>query len=102
MRIIEITEGKKEKMADYVEKMLHYGGRLMSCLEELDGDMGEREPYGSYGNRNYGSSYSRYGNRYDNYRGGTMYGNRDDDDDDDDEMEMGERRRRSRRTGRYM
>lgn len=44
MRIIKITESKKEKMSDYAEKMLRYGGKLMQCLEELDeGSMGERD-----------------------------------------------------------
>lgn len=44
MKIIKITESKKEKMADYAEKMLRYGGKLMQCLDELDeGSMGERD-----------------------------------------------------------
>lgn len=87
MRIIKITESKKEKMTDYAEKMLKYGGKLMQCLEELEeGGMGERDED-------------------------------DDDDYDDDDMGyrngggMGERRyrreggmgeRRSRRTGRFI
>lgn len=82
MRII-ISESKKEKMADYAEKMLKYGGKLMQCIDELgEDDMGERDD--------------------DDY---------DDDDDDDigyreesrrNRGEMGNRRRRSRRTGRYI
>lgn len=81
MKII-VTESKKEKMSEYAEKMLHYGGKLMQCIESLgDEEMGERdEDY--MGNRGGG-----YGNRY---------GNRWADDDDD----MGERRRR-RSNGRY-
>lgn len=87
MKIIKITESKKEKMADYAEKMLRYGGKLMQCLDELDeGSMGERD-------------------------------DDDDDWDDEDMMGyrngggMGERRyrrevsmgeRRSRRTGRFI
>lgn len=87
MRIIKITETKKEKMTDYAEKMLKYGGKLMQCLEELEeGGMGERDED-------------------------------DDDDWDDEDMGyrngggMGERRyrreggmgeRRSRRTGRFI
>ena len=44
MKIIKITEDKKEKMSDYAEKMLRYGGKLMQCIEELDeGHMGERD-----------------------------------------------------------
>ena len=37
MQIIEITESKVEKMSDYAEKMLKYGGKLMQCIEELSG-----------------------------------------------------------------
>ena len=45
MRIIKITESKKEKLTDCIEKMLRYGGKAMQQLEELDEDnMGERDP----------------------------------------------------------
>ena len=42
--MIEISESKVEKMSDYAEKMLRYGGKLMQCIEELsEGEgMGER------------------------------------------------------------
>lgn len=55
MQIIEITEGKVEKMADYAEKMLKYGGKLMQCIEELsEGEgIGRRE-------RGYGYDDDRY------------------------------------------
>lgn len=79
MRIIEITESKKEKMSGLVEDMLMIGGKLMNCIEQLgeDSDMGERMRYrGGMGMRDGGS----YGNR-------NGYGNRYDDPD-----EMGERR----------
>jgi hypothetical protein len=91
MRIIKITEHKKEKLSDYAEKALKNMGKLMQCIEDLDeedddmgermedwedDDMGERGGYGG----NYGGG-SRGG-----YGGGSM----------------GERRRRSRRTGRFM
>ena len=33
--MIEIKEDKFEKMAEYTEKMLKYGGKLMSCLSEV-------------------------------------------------------------------
>lgn len=87
MRIIKITEHKKEKFSDYAEKALKNMGKLMQCIEDLDeedddmgermedwedDDMGERGGYG-------GGSRGGYG-------GGSM----------------GERRRRSRRTGRFM
>lgn len=35
MRVIEITEDKCQKMADLTEEMLHAGGKLMSCIEQL-------------------------------------------------------------------
>ena len=92
MRIIKITEHKKEKLSDYAEKALKNMGKLMQCIEDLDeedDDMGERmEDWedddmgerGGYGGGGYGGG-SRGG-----YGGGSM----------------GERRRRSRRTGRFM
>ena len=44
MKIIKISESKKDKMSEYAEKMLRYGGKLMQCLDELDeGSMGERD-----------------------------------------------------------
>ena len=70
MYMVEISENKVEKMSDYAEKMLRYGGKLMQCLAELsegesmgqreydeddydDDEMGERGGYGrgGYGNR---------------------------------------------------
>ena len=84
--MIEIEDSKVERMSDYAEKMLKYGGTLgnqiMQCIEELsegsgmgqrdDGyddydeydDMGQR---GGYGNR--GGYGGGYGNRY---GGGSM------------------------------
>lgn len=42
--MIKIEESKVDKMSDYAEKMLKYGGKIMQCLEELsDGEMGERD-----------------------------------------------------------
>ena len=44
MGVIRIEESKLDKMSDYAEKMLKYGGKIMQCLEELsDGEMGERD-----------------------------------------------------------
>lgn len=92
MTYIEISESKKEKLSEHIEKALHEMGKAMACVEQF-GSMGERD--GSYGNRyDDMGERGRYG-----MRGG--YGMRDDEDWDEDEM-MGERRRRSRRTGRYM
>lgn len=101
--IIEISERKKEKMSGYAEQALRAMGKLMSCIEELDGEMGERSGGGRGGrggNYGGGSMGNRYGERY----MGNRYGERDWEDDDDweDEEEMGERRRRSRRTGRFI
>lgn len=80
MRVIKIEESKVDKMSDYAEKMLKYGGKLMHCIEELsDGYMGEREDDDDE-EEDFGM------------RGGM--GNRG--------GRMGERRMRSGRTGRYM
>lgn len=86
MRVIKIEEGKVDKMSDYAEKMLKYGGKLMSCIEELsEGGYGERDDDDDWEDDDMGMR--------EGYRGGYggRYGNRD-------EMGM----RRSRRTGRYM
>jgi hypothetical protein len=77
MKVIEITERKREKMSEHAEKMLRHAGKLMQCIEEL----GERDGMGE---------------RYDD--------DWDDDDDDDDygrrDEDMG-RRRGVKYTGRY-
>lgn len=93
--MIEISESKKEKLSEHIEKALHEMGKAMAICEQF-GSMGERQGSGSYGSRYDDEMGSRggYGTR-----GG--YGMRDDEDWDEDEM-MGERRRRSRRTGRFM
>lgn len=107
--IIEISERKKEKMSGYAEQALRAMGKLMSCIEELDGEMGERSGSsrggrgGNSGGGNYGGG--SMGNRYGERGMGNRYGERDwedDDDWDDEEEEMAERRRRSRRTGRFI
>ena len=95
MMFIQIEESKLDKMSEYAEKMLKYGGKLMSCIEE----MSEESSMGERGRMNYRDegrqSYGRYGNR-----GG--YGNREDDDDEEYEhyQRMNERRRRDS-MGRY-
>lgn len=85
--LIEISEQKKEKLSEHIEKALHEMGKAMAICEQFGGEYGQR-----------GGSY---GNRYDDMGERGRYGMRDDEDWDEDEM-MGERRRRSRRTGRYM
>ena len=80
MQVIKITSDDVKQMAEYTEKMLHYGGRLMSAIEDMTGEgseMGERRG-------------RRMGER------GYM-GERDHMDD----MEMGERDYKGTRTGVY-
>ena len=106
MTIIEIKEDKFDKMAEYTEKMLKYGGKLMSCISEVgeeygmsfreNDDMGYREHEESY-SRSMMGNRGRYGNRSYGERGSMGY--RDEDWDDE---EMNERRGRRRRSnGRY-
>ena len=73
MTMVQISESKKVKLSDYAEKVLHYAGKMMQCIESLDEG-------GEYGERGYGE------------RGG--YGGRMGmrDYDDMDEREYGERR----------
>lgn len=90
--MIEISEGKKEKLSEHIEKALHEMGKAMACVEQLGGEYGERMPHrGRYDDM---GERGRYGSR-----GGSM-GYRDDDDDDDDYEYMGHRRRRDS-MGRY-
>lgn len=103
--IIEIKEDKFDKMAEYTEKMLKYGGKLMSCLSEVGEEYGiSFRGEGSYrGGMNYRDEeeYSRsmMGNR----RGYNNRGYNERDDEDWEEGEMSERRggRRRRSNGRY-
>lgn len=97
--MIEINEDKFDKMAEYTEKMLKYGGKLMSCLSEVGEDYG----ISFRGGMNYRDEeeYSRsmMGNR----RGYSGRGYNERDDDEWEEGEMSERRggRRRRSNGRY-
>jgi hypothetical protein len=96
--MIEITENKFDKMAEYTEKMLKYGGKLMSCISEL----GEEHGMSYRGGMNYrdDEEYSRsmMGNR----RGYNSRGYNERDDEDWEDEEMSERRGRRRRSnGRY-
>lgn len=99
--MIEIKEDKFDKMAEYTEKMLKYGGKLMSCLSEVGEDYG----ISFRGGMNYRDEeeYSRsmMGNR----RGYNNRGYNERDDDEWEEGEMSERRggrRRRDSRGRYM
>ena len=84
--LIEISEQKKEKLSEHIEKALHELGKAMACVEQFGGEYGQRD--GSYGNRYDDEMGMRgdYGSRG-NY--GSRMGYRD---DDDDEMMWGERR----------
>lgn len=54
MMMIQVTEDKKSEMSELCNKMLHYGGKLMHCIENMDSDegspemMGNRMPMGGY------------------------------------------------------
>lgn len=93
MRIIKITEHKKDKLSDYAEKALKNMGKLMQCIEDLDDeDMGERYDDDDDDDDDMGEREGYRGG----YRGGSGYGG------GYGGGSMGERRRRSRRTGRFM
>lgn len=34
--IIEIKEDKLQHLSEYAEKVLHYGGKLMQCIDALE------------------------------------------------------------------
>lgn len=92
--MVQIEESKVDKMTEYAEKMLKYGGKLMSCIEEMSEESGMGHRSGSMGGR-YADRSGSMGYRRD-------YGRKDDDWEDEDEM-MGERRSYRRRDsmGRY-
>lgn len=49
MKVVQVTESKLESLTDCASKMLHYGGKLMTCLEELGGEEYSEEGYGERG-----------------------------------------------------
>ena len=63
MKVIQITESKLGNLAECAEKMLHYGGKMMSCLEELQGGTYSEEGYGERGYGDGGSYGQRMGRR---------------------------------------
>lgn len=64
MKIIELSDEKLGKMSELAEKTLHYGGKLMSCIEEASGERyGERGRMGYREEPEWEEPYSRYGNR---------------------------------------
>ena len=44
--IIEIEHDKIQNLSECAEKVLHYGGKLMQCLEELEDKSKYNEYYG--------------------------------------------------------
>lgn len=82
MRMIQVKTDKVHKISEMVEDMLLLGGKIMSCLEDMDGEnyYGERSPY---------IGYKKQGGRYGMNDGDMRY------DEPDYEM-YGERRRRYR------
>lgn len=114
MRVIEISEKKREKMTSLVEDAFEALEALMYCFEEMDGEMGQRSGRSGmghrsgsgmgnrdrYGNRNSGMGYREpYQNNNDTIGAGTRTDWMDEMVDDEP---MGERRRRNHRTGRFM
>ncbi len=98
MYMIQIEESKLDKLSEYTEKMLKYGGKLMSCIEEMseEGGMGQRGGQGGgggygnrYGERSGGGGGGSMGGRY-GERGG--YGMKEEEDEWEEEMMMRERR----------
>lgn len=79
--MVEITESKLDELVENAEKMLRYGGKVMSCLDSLQEDggrMGERSPMGDY--RDWGREsdvrgrYGRGSGRDEDGRYGERYG----------------------------
>ena len=90
MMMIQVTEDKKSEMSELCNKMLHYGGKLMQCIENMqEPGMGMRGEMGMRDGGRYGM-----GMRYEEPMGMRGYGMREDYPD-----MMGERRDRY---GRYM
>lgn len=70
--MIEITESKFDELSENVEKMLKYGGKVMSCIDSMKRErMGERMPMPDYRDdwrnerdREDWQEEDRYGGRY--------------------------------------
>lgn len=50
--IIEMKEDKLQHLSEYAEKVLRYGGKLMQCLEDLEGKS-KYEEYRGMDSRHY-------------------------------------------------
>ena len=89
MYMTEITESKFDELVENAEKMLRYGGKVMSCLDSIQRGsdrMGERSPMPDY---------------RDDWRRDSERRERDMYDDDDDDGRYGERRGGYRGRRRY-
>ena len=70
--MIEIKEDKFDELAENAEKMLRYGGKVMSCLDSMKRErMGERMPEYRDGGRDYDEwdDEDRYADRRGGRRG---------------------------------
>ena len=66
--IIEVQDQKIEHLSEYAEKVLHYGGKLMQCLE----DISSKHEYAERSGRKHVSKYrdgymERYGHDGDEF-----------------------------------
>lgn len=71
--MIEITENKFDELVENAEKMLRYGGKVMSCLDTMKhGRMGERSPM-DYRDWNERERYDDGDYRHNERHGGRRY-----------------------------
>lgn len=57
--IIEMQESKLQHLSEYAEKVLRYGGKLMQCLEDLEGKSKYEEYRGTESRRYDKERYER-------------------------------------------
>lgn len=60
MKMIQTTNSKKRHLSEMVEELLHIGGKIMSCIEQMDD-----EP--TYNNIGYQTRMPHERSRYDEY-----------------------------------
>ena len=102
MYMIQIEEGKMDKLSEHIEQSLRHMGKAIQCIDEWmeEGGMKEHSGYGMRYNQG-----GRYGGGHMNQRypiyGGYGMGYKDDEDWDDEEIAQRRGRRRDSR-GRYM
>lgn len=82
MYMTEITESRFDELVENAEKMLRYGGKVMSCLDSIQRGsdrMGERSPMPDYrdkwrGDRSHSRDRDRDMDDYEQERYGERYG----------------------------